>query len=346
MVLKPYPVEMWTTRLARRQTNVAACTAWKHKAHEFVGVAFSPLLRSEPWRLRCSSFLQPQSSVLLVTQPLWLTHAGCRHPPTAASQPAPLNQESAASTGTGPSTCCCKTVRYQKKIVTDFMVNFMCRQHSHVLTGPLPQCLTTPRSAKAKANQGGRLQPGLVPRALQRGPHANPARGRGREPLRAAAQANRRRRRASDGHKACDRSWSAGAGAAPPAHTRYIVLEKGAAQVVRQVHLARTFVASVGCEPLPAFERPMPSASSCSGQGALPVSRPVRGIKAQVKTPSRRSALRRRSAAAGARARMTGRVSRRDATCATWRSELPFFLPRLLTTATGVPAPLAYVNFN
>ena len=70
----------------RRAAQAHGCT---------VGVASSPLPRSEPSRLRCSSFLQPQSSVLLVTRPLctssWLTHAGCRHPPTAASQPAPLN---------------------------------------------------------------------------------------------------------------------------------------------------------------------------------------------------------------------------------------------------------------
>ena len=56
------------------------------------GVASSRLPRSEPSRLRSLSFLPPLSSVLLVTHPLctscWLTHAGCRHPSTAASQPA------------------------------------------------------------------------------------------------------------------------------------------------------------------------------------------------------------------------------------------------------------------
>ena len=56
------------------------------------GVASSRLPRSEPSQLRSLSFLPPLSSVLLVTHPLctscWRTHAGCRHPSTAASQPA------------------------------------------------------------------------------------------------------------------------------------------------------------------------------------------------------------------------------------------------------------------
>ena len=66
-----------------RKMKPLGCTA---------GVASSRLPRSEPSRLRSLSFLPPLSSVLLVTHPLctscWLTHAGCRHPSTAASQPA------------------------------------------------------------------------------------------------------------------------------------------------------------------------------------------------------------------------------------------------------------------
>ena len=96
---------------------------------------------------------------------------------------------------------------------------------------------------------------------------------------------------------------------------------------VRKVHLVRALVASMGSESLPALERPT-VAGYCGvvGTGAgladhSGASKPQShrccrariAAVAQGKTPSPRSARRRRSAAAGARAWTTGSVSHQEA---------------------------------